>query len=694
MLIEIALLLSAPADLDADIAALLVGVEVLEQVGVPGPVVAFGPKAFPVLTDGRGEAVVAAARFGAGRVVAIGHGGYIGEPSGESGRGRLMRNAIAWTSSGTPEARVAALSEGLALDAIDVVTWPGSDMSAATQARLREFVRGGGGLVVGSCPWGWQQLRPQLSLREDYSANLVLAPMGLVFGPTYLSGPFPIAASRIELAHAGRALRELEQSGRTEAFGVLERALQSVPANDSLFLPAVEAFLATRADFALPSEERPLARSDSISRLNVARWSRHWEDAAVEEIEAAPGAELFPGTVPADTPRATRILYIEAIVPGWTSTGAYALPGEAVSVRAKEGSLKGWSLRIGAHTDSIAHHETWKRWPSVSRRFELEADEARVASPFGGLIYFEAGRGAAPMHVELEGVIEAPLFDGRAPMSAEDWKSERNAPAPWAEIAGEFLILTVPSAAIRELDDPARLAKFWDDVVRAHYQLAARPLPKRPERFVADVQISAGYMHSGYPIMTWLDVTRPSAGRPLGLTLDVERLESSGSWGHFHELGHNCQRGDWTFAGTGEVTCNLFTLHAMERVVGLVTWEVDWLEGQKPSAAPFLAAGAAFDDWKRRPGLALLMYAQIQREFGWQPFYDVFAEYESLRPRERPRGDDEKRDQWMVRLSRAIGRDLGPFFERWGIPVSAAARAQVSELESWMPDFEALSRDT
>ena len=51
-----------------------------------------------------------------------------------------------------------------------------------------------------------------------------------------------------------------------------------------------------------------------------------------------------------------------------------------------------------------------------------------------------------------------------------------------------------------------------------------------------------------------------------------------------------------------------------------------------------------------------------------------------------PKTDDEKRDQWCVRISRATGKDLGPYFEAWGVPVSDAARRQVAELPEWMPD--------
>ncbi|GAB4143329.1 MAG: hypothetical protein Fur0037_10890 [Planctomycetota bacterium] len=84
--------------------------------------------------------------------------------------------------------------------------------------------------------------------------------------------------------------------------------------------------------------------------------------------------------------------------------------------------------------------------------------------------------------------------------------------------------------------------------------------------------------------------------------------------------------------------------------------------------------------------LRLLMYAQIQRAFGWDAFIRCFAEYRALPADQRPRNDDEKRDQWLVRFSRTVGRNLGAFFESWGLPTSGGARDSLRDLSIWMPE--------
>ena len=268
-----------------------------------------------------------------------------------------------------------------------------------------------------------------------------------------------------------------------------------------------------------------------------------------------------------------------------------------------------------------------------------------------------------------------------------DWLVERDNPAPWAEIKGKHMILSVPSSAVRNLDNPEDVARFWDTVVSSHCELAGVQVPARPERFVADQQISAGYMHSGYPIMTGVDVATPKGGK-LARVVDVADLTKRGSWGHFHELGHNRQRGWWTFAGTGEVTCNLFSLHAGEILCGIEPWENSWLRGQFVKAKKYLEEGADFSKWKSSPGIALVSFAQLQKEFGWQPMTDVFAEYETMPKNQRPKDNQNKMDEWVRRMSITTGHDLRPFYQMWGMPLSATLlkNETLNDLEIWSPD--------
>ncbi len=228
------------------------------------------------------------------------------------------------------------------------------------------------------------------------------------------------------------------------------------------------------------------------------------------------------------------------------------------------------------------------------------------------------------------------------------------------------------------------LMEFWNQVLDACADLATIPRNRpRPERYVTDTQISAGYMHSGYPLMTMLDVAPVIVDRQR-----MMRNDHGGVWGLFHELGHNHQRPEWTFGGTGEVTVNLFTLYVFDKVCNRPRGAFDRVGGQRRERmlADYFHNGPDFEGkWKRRPFLALVMYVQLQEAFGWEPFKKVFAQYRQLPPDQRPRSDAQKRDQWLVRFSKAVGRNLGPFFQAWGVPTSQKARAQIASLPVWMP---------
>lgn len=72
-------------------------------------------------------------------------------------------------------------------------------------------------------------------------------------------------------------------------------------------------------------------------------------------------------------------------------------------------------------------------------------------------------------------------------------KKIRNAPAPWAELEFENVIITLQSDIIRKLDHPDEVAALWDSIMKGVADLAAKPAKfPRKERFVADVQISHG----------------------------------------------------------------------------------------------------------------------------------------------------------------------------------------------------------
>lgn len=704
---------------EADRREILDGVREIAAPGIPGTIGVFGPRAFPLVVGRIGDVrspVAAAGSFERGRIVLLGHDGFFGsEALNTADTGRFIRQALRWSTRGKPGIRVGVIGapevmaflgrnqiEAQAIGTFDdpspfdavFITHP--DLSDNEVARLREFVRRGGALISASTPWGWQMItRRGLPV---HPINRVLAGTGLMFTDGMLdrtsSAGFDVAADIPELSDAGVALERLAQARTREGLSPAEisQAVATVlqvgvnlPADDSVFRPKLEEIRRQLTADATVSERSPVTLSDPIRRIALALDTVDAQRAPASEVKAHASATYFPGSVPEDARPVVRQIEIAPGRTGWQSLGLYAAPGQAVKVRVPSDWVgKGFAVRIGAHTDELWGLREWKRAPAIARRFSIESAETVAANAFGGLVYLEVPESASRPggSVTVEGAFESPLFElGKT--SPEDWRARiRHLPGPWAELATDKVVITVPSSVVRELDDPVSLMEFWDRVLDACADLAGWPHERsKAERMVADVQISAGYMHAGYPIMTHLDAA--------SLVVDLGRLMSEGSWGHFHELGHNHQHGDWTFDGTVEVTVNLFSMYITETVRGKAFDSghpaIRDRNQRMDRARRFIESGAPFAQWQSDPFLALTMYIQVIEEFGWDAIKGTIAEYRTLPASERPRTDAEKRDQWMVRLSRRVGRNLGPFFEKWGVPTSLRARDSLADLPDWMP---------
>jgi hypothetical protein len=665
-------------------AGLTDGVKEIGSPGVPGTIACWGPTASPVVVDANGRAVVAVATWGKGRVALWAHDGFASAGAlKDKDTGRLLENVLRWCAGkegkvGLWGGDTAAFVRGLGFEPVKLdgvgdlknlkaVMTTHVDVTDAERAALDAFVAEGGGLVAFMTGWGWAQIRKRGVIEAGF--NRLFAPAGIGFTGEYADDSVKdgFAAGAVSpLSHAKRALDALSGKGdlKLAARSAID-AFHLLPADDKHLRPAIDALLKERGGAIVPTEKKPLTAPLDRFLLAVQLEGR---------TEAHPAAEGFPGlpgkAEPVDVTRA-----IDTSIPEWHSTGLYAAPGATVKVTIpKEAAKAGLVLQIGAHTDELWSHDKWRRAPSVTRRFPMLKESVEAASPFGGLVYIDVPGNcrAGKVEVGIAGAIESPLYV-RGVTTKEQWAAAKSRPAPWGELATSKVVVTVPASELKDIDDPEPLLKLWDELMDAAAELGAIDAKRRrAERYVADVQISAGYMHSGYPIMTHLDAARAMS--------HVEVLRK-GNWGLFHELGHNHQRGDWTFEGTGEVTNNLWSLYLSERI-GVKDAHPALKEREKRIKA-YRDGGSTFEAWKADPFLALVMYQQLQEAFGWDAFKKVFAEYEGLARADRPKNDDEKRDQWMVRFSKAVGRNLGPFFEAWGVPVSAGAREAVSGLPEW-----------
>ncbi len=432
----------------------------------------------------------------------------------------------------------------------------------------------------------------------------------------------------------------------------------------------------------------------------------HWKDVVdkymaipAEEVTAHPSAADYPGTVADSAPRIKRSMEFPKNLPRWQSTGLYAAPGEKITVRVtSQEATKGLSIVIGAQHDTIYKRDSWPRFPQISRTFKITKPLTTVANAFGGLIYVDIPRDpklegfnvptyggygwldehphavAGSIRVEIEGGVPSPLYQ-MGKTSATDWNKQLESQAPWGEIGSDKIILTLPTDVLKTITDPAPLLEYWGKVVDAEAELAGWPKqPAPPERLVPDREISAGWMHSAYPVMYHAASTAS--------LVDLEKLKKEGDWGFFHELGHNHEAQACTFGGDYvEVNVNFFSLYVMEKFVGSKTPGHNAMNDVDKLIRERLASDPNTDAFHN-----LAMYVLPIRAFGWAPFQKTLASYAVPDAAKNIKTREDKMDQWVLRYSKATGHNLSTYFAAFGVTCTGTTKDALKNLPEWLPN--------
>lgn len=174
-----------------------------------------------------------------------------------------------------------------------------------------------------------------------------------------------------------------------------------------------------------------------------------------EKVPAHSSAGDLFGEIPKGAARVEGRVKINPKVVRWHSTGAYAAPGEVVTLIFPEAWVKkGLKVHVSGHKDNISTKKSLMRLPSSpSRSFSVDSTTVKVAAAFGGAIYIDTGnaqRKEAPFSVKIVNALQAPYFVlGKTDVLA--WKNTiRHAPAPYAELVSDRIALSFPSAWIRQ----------------------------------------------------------------------------------------------------------------------------------------------------------------------------------------------------------------------------------------------------
>ncbi|XP_069505723.1 TRPM8 channel-associated factor homolog [Ambystoma mexicanum] len=672
---------------------------------VPSELLVHGQLAFPVGLSNSHQCFVAAARYGRGRIVVTTHEGYMSHPPLK----KFFQNVVSWLDNGRHgkigvDKSVKGLHGLLKEDGFEseisglvptLSVYCCNAYNDGAAEKLHEFVAEGGGLLIGGHAWWWASQNKGKHAIAEHPGNKILNRFGISILPSSMTGDnFPALSPEDDAKHYHfrRALFQFQQHIRNkdepkapltswlprlhqDCATVMKIPVQKCP----MFAPFQRVFhrLVYKGGIPQACKEKPVKnKSKEAMLLSLV--------CAIDDASAdgcCPSQLLVePVHVPPTVPPIS--LEIDATNEGpaaWISTALYIPPAWVATITLPPSVVgKGLSVQIGCHSDSLHSADQFCRAPVVIRKRGVNEERARVSCLWGGLLYLLVPEKCklGKIQVCVEGAVRAPFFR-RGQTSKSDWLATiRHYPAPWAELATENLILTLPSDDVRSLEDPDVVLALWDRMMGAIAELAAIPphFP-RPERFVTDVQISAGWMHAGYPIMCHL----PSAKE---LT-NAERISSGGLWGAIHELGHNQQKRDWEFSPhTTEATCNLWSVYVHEKVLGIPRDKAHPAlqpKAREDRIQQFLKNGRKLKDWS--VWTALETYLQLQECFGWAPFIQLFSDYQKMSNIKNE--NNFKMNLWAEKFSQQVQKNLVPFFKSWDWPITDEVSAKLSSLPEW-----------
>ena len=364
----------------------------------------------------------------------------------------------------------------------------------------------------------------------------------------------------------------------------------------------------------------------------------------------------------------------------WQETGLYAAPGEVVVVKvASIPENRVVKVIVGCHRDSLVKLEKWNRFPVIARTFELKVGDNKVANPFGGQLFIQSThkdwrkpvKASPSTPLQFSNAVAMPTYvHGKD--SPESWMNAKQLPAPSVTLNGKQVILHVQASEVKKLADPKGLLEWWDKAMALEDDLIGL-VRLAPERVVPDRQISAGFMHSGYPFMCWIDPSQKDS-------VDLPKLTKEGNWGFFHELGHNHQRTAWTFDGQTEVTCNLFSLYVMVKLVGKPQGRgqpametIDERLAKRFAAEP-----------NKGPFEQLATFVVLIRAHGWGPLRETLRSYATAAT---PAGASKEQLQsiFAERYGKAAKADVSEYFEKMGYHIEGTAKTALKGFPAFKP---------
>jgi hypothetical protein len=314
----------------------------------------------------------------------------------------------------------------------------------------------------------------------------------------------------------------------------------------------------------------------------------------------------------------------------------------------------------------VGHHRT-----------ELHAGENEVVAPHDGVVSMVSSAAGGRATVTISGGEPLPTYvRGQSTAASFQADLRRFADAPFVEVVSDRVFgdfQRAATGAVIAADDLDARTANWDRVVEltnATYGLvddAVGTSHKHRHRIhIASPDRGAGYASASDQRITFQVDT--------GAAADLFRTPPRSQWALWHEIGHTYESIINSFPGTAETITNVSALAVQDGLGFGSRWD--------ESTAAFEEYFASEDrEWVRaHDRVRLLAWEQLRRAFGDAFLPRFFAALRSEAATVNPHvltADDKH--ALFVRVASAVAeRDLAPFYDALGFPMSDPTRATIA----------------
>jgi len=378
-------------------------------------------------------------------------------------------------------------------------------------------------------------------------------------------------------------------------------------------------------------------------------------------------------------------------------TGCYLAPGSVATVTVPPPLVgAGYRVRVGAHSWDFSNKPDIKRLDRSTVFYSITATNTKVANPLGGGIYIEVPFTASNgiVTVQIKNAVRSPYFSYKSfhTTTPSQWLNERTNAAPWADLQSEKFMTQVPRSWIYAMPDPTQLMQNWDAAMDAINDLMGFPRDRGKETLYpqVDLLLRASVYAPGYPSV---NVTYSPSGSYGGYANNYivrgPQHNFNASNVEFHERGHGYFFDK--FPGESESNVNLLFVPAMNQKFGYslddaFRGSVDYGNFKNVTSSTlnnaavlwmtsfnFSPRKVAMADWEKAyqpQGHA--KFVDLARLYGWGVLSNYWGS--CVDDYENGIAYPTDSDSLLLRLCKAVGKDIRPLFHFWGIlPVNAGS---------------------